>query len=135
MNDELTSRTPRPRPQPLGCFVLARAGRLDRAGGRRLAGDVTARHDPERFARAPRLTPVGEPVLVRAPSTAPPAAQADGDDAVRSEAERLSGISGYSPWAMEYLLGNDSPPGTTGFSPSAAAAALARSKQSAPAQR
>jgi len=66
MNDELTSSTPRPRPQPLGRFVLARAGRLARAGGRRFAGGVTARHDPERLATAPRLTPASEPVLARA---------------------------------------------------------------------
>ena len=132
MTDDPTSVTPRPRPQPLGRFVLARAGRLARVGAQRFASGVTARHDPQRLATAPRLTPVVEAGLARragGEAPAPPATPDHGGDPLRSEAERLSEVSGYSPWAMEYLLGNDSPPGTTGFSPIAATAALARSKQ------
>src|SRR3954470_23255035 len=132
MSDDSTSAMPRPRPEPLGRFVLARANRLARTGGRRLASGVTTRHDPDRLQAAPRLTPAVDPVVARAPAAASPAAaeaQVDRADARQSEAERLSEASGYSPWAMEYLLGNDSPPGTTPFSPKAAEAAVARMKQ------
>jgi hypothetical protein len=42
----------RARPLPLGRFVLARTDRLDRTGGRKLAREVTVRHDPQRLAVA-----------------------------------------------------------------------------------
>jgi hypothetical protein len=130
MSDESTPAAPRPRPEPLGRFVLARAGRLARAGGRPLARGVTTRHEPQRLAAAPRLAPAAEPVLARsAAASPPPPAEVAREDALHSEAERLSEVSGYSPWAMEYLLGNDSPPGTTAFSPKAAETAVARMKQ------
>src|SRR4051812_29197198 len=104
MTDEPTPRTPRPRPEPLGHFVLARTRRLSRAGGRRFASGVTARHDPERLAAVPRLLPSVEPAVARAPSATsqdPPDAHVDHGDPPPSEAERLSKMSGYSPWAME----------------------------------
>src|SRR3954462_5509768 len=74
MIDDLPPTPARPRAVPLGTFVLARTERLGRAGGRRLAAGVAARHDPRRLTSMPRLSAARmEAPEPAAPTAAPPA--------------------------------------------------------------
>ena len=111
--------------------MLARALRLARPEGPSLARQVAARHEPDRLTEAPRLLPVARVTVARQVRARAgveiEAAQPESEVSLSAEAERLSRLSGYSAWGMEYLLGNDAPAGSTSFTPAAAERATARS--------